>query len=45
MVARGENPTTIASRHGVKVSDLLEWNDWDKKVVLQIGQKVTVYTN
>ena len=45
VVRSGENPTTIASRHGVKVSDLLEWNDWDKKVVLQIGQKVTVYAD
>jgi len=45
VVARGENPSTIASRHGVKVSDLLEWNDWDKKVVLRVGQKVTVYPN
>ena len=45
VVARGENPTTIASRHGVKVSDLFEWNDWDKKVVLQVGQKVTVHPN
>ncbi|NIA15538.1 MAG: LysM peptidoglycan-binding domain-containing protein [Nitrospiraceae bacterium] len=43
VVSRGENPTTIARRYGVKISDLFKWNNWSKKTVLQIGQKVTVY--
>ena len=43
VVSRGENPTTIARRYGVKISDLFTWNNWSKKAVLHIGQKVTVY--
>lgn len=42
VVSRGENATTIARRYGVKVSDLFEWNGWDSKTVLQVGQKVKV---
>lgn len=41
-VGKGENPTTIARRYGVKISELYEWNNWDKGTVLQVGQKVTV---
>ena len=43
IVSRGENPTMIARRHGVKISQLFEWNNWGRKPVLQIGQKITVY--
>ena len=42
-VSRGQNPTTIARRYGVKVSDLYKWNAWDKDEVLQIGQEVVIY--
>jgi len=41
--SKGQNPTTIARRYGVKVSDLYKWNDWDKDLVLQIGQDVIIY--
>jgi len=42
VVARGENPTIIARNYGVTLGDLLQWNDWDKDIVLHVGQKVTV---
>jgi LysM repeat protein len=42
-VARGHNPTTIARRYGVKVSDLFKWNGWQRSHVLQIGDKVVVF--
>ncbi|MCP4643044.1 MAG: LysM peptidoglycan-binding domain-containing protein [bacterium] len=43
VVARGQNPTTIAKRYGVSLSDLFEWNGWSKAPVLQIGNKIVVY--
>lgn len=42
ITAQGDNPTVIARKYGVKVSDLYRWNNWNKKTVLQIGQKVIV---
>jgi membrane-bound lytic murein transglycosylase D len=42
VVSKGENPSTIASRYKVKLSDLYKWNNWGKNVVLQPGQKVTI---
>ena len=42
-VAKGNNPTSIARRYGVKVNDLYKWNSWSKNHVLQIGDKVVVY--
>ncbi len=42
-VSKGQNPTTIARRYGVKVSDLFRWNGWEKTPVLHIGTKVIVY--
>ena len=44
-VSPGQNPTTIARRYGVKVSDLYKWNEWDKDVVIKPGQKVTIHEN
>jgi membrane-bound lytic murein transglycosylase D len=41
-VRSGENPTTIARRYGVKVSDVLRWNGWSKNHVLRPGDKVTI---
>lgn len=41
-VARGQNPTTIARRYGVKISDLFKWNKWPKNHVLQIGDRVLI---
>lgn len=41
-VTRGQNPTTIARRYGVKVSDLFRWNDWPKGHVLHIGDEVII---
>jgi membrane-bound lytic murein transglycosylase D len=43
VVGRGQNPTTIARRYGVSISDLYKWNGWSKQHVLQVGDKVTVY--
>ena len=42
VVAKGQNPTTIARRYGVRVSDLLEWNGWQKAPLLKVGDKVTI---
>jgi membrane-bound lytic murein transglycosylase D len=41
-VAKGQNPTTIARRYGVKLSDLFKWNNWSKDHVLRVGDKVVV---
>ena len=43
VVARGHNPTTIARRYGVQVSDLYRWNSWPKNHVLRVGDQVVVY--
>ena len=45
VVRNGQNPTTIARRYGVKLNDLLAWNNLTKKSVLQIGEKIVVYTD
>jgi membrane-bound lytic murein transglycosylase D len=42
-VARGHNPTTIARRYGVPVSDLFRWNNWPKDKVLKVGDEVIVF--
>jgi membrane-bound lytic murein transglycosylase D len=41
-VATGQNPTTIARRYGVKISDLYKWNNWPKNHVLQVGDTVVI---
>lgn len=41
-VRKGENPTTIARRYGVKVADLFKWNGWGRSHVLHIGDEVIV---
>lgn len=43
VVARGHNPTTIARRYGVEVSQLYRWNSWGKNHVLRVGDQVVVY--
>jgi len=42
VVAKGDNPSTIADRYHVRLTDLFKWNEWPKRVVLQIGEKVQV---
>ncbi|MBI1318110.1 MAG: LysM peptidoglycan-binding domain-containing protein [Candidatus Hydrogenedens sp.] len=42
VVAPGHNPTSIARRYGVKVSDLYEWNQWSRNHVLHIGDEVLI---
>ena len=46
VVSSGQNPTTIARRYGVALSDLFEWNDWEQgnAPVLHVGNEVVVYT-
>lgn len=41
-VTTGQNPTTIARRYGVKLSDLFKWNEWPKNHMLQVGDKVII---
>ena len=41
-VRPGQNPTTIARQYGVRLSDLLTWNNWDKNHVLHVGDEVTI---
>jgi membrane-bound lytic murein transglycosylase D len=41
-VTSGQNPSTIAKRYGVKISDLFKWNEWPKNHVLQVGDKVVI---
>lgn len=43
VVARGHNPTTIARRYGVNVSQLYRWNSWSKNHVLRVGDEVVLY--
>ena len=41
-VAKGENPSTIARRYNVDISELGKWNNWTKAPTLQVGDKVKV---
>lgn len=41
-VRKGENPSVIASKHGIRTSDLLRWNNLSKRSVLQIGDRLYV---
>ena len=43
VVAKGQNPTTIARRYGVRLSQLFEWNGWKKAPLLHIGDEVVIY--
>ena len=43
VVASGHNPTTIARRYGVSVTDLFAWNGWAKNPTLHPGDKVVVF--
>ncbi|MFP4172858.1 MAG: LysM peptidoglycan-binding domain-containing protein [Candidatus Hydrogenedentota bacterium] len=46
VVSQGQNPTTIARRYGVALSDLFQWNDWEQgnAPILHVGNEVVVYT-
>lgn len=41
-VSKGETPGGIASKYGVKLSEMTSWNGWKKDHVLQIGEKVVI---
>jgi len=41
-VTKGQNPSSIAQRYGVKLSDLSAWNGWKKAPVLQVGDEVVI---
>lgn len=43
VVSKGDTASSIASKYGVKVSDLLAWNSLTPKSVLKVGQKCTVH--
>ncbi|MBB1061079.1 lytic transglycosylase domain-containing protein [Marilutibacter spongiae] len=42
VVARGENPWTIAKRYDLSVSELLQRNDLARDSVLQVGQRLRI---
>jgi membrane-bound lytic murein transglycosylase D len=42
VVTRGQNPSTIAKRYGLKLNDLYKLNKWNRDPVLQVGQKIVV---
>jgi LysM repeat protein len=43
VVAQGQNPSTIARRYGVRVSDLYRWNGWSKQHILRVGDTVVYF--
>lgn len=43
VVAKGQNPSSIARRYGVKVSDLYRWNSWSSQHVLRVGDAVVYF--
>jgi membrane-bound lytic murein transglycosylase D len=45
VVAAGQSAWIIARNYGVKLLDLFSWNGWDGDPVLQVGEKVVVYTD
>lgn len=44
IIAKGDNPTTIAKRYGVALDDLLKWNKMTRKSRLNIGDKIVIKT-
>ena len=44
VVKSGQNPSTIAKRYRVQLSDLFLWNGWTTAPVLQVGAEIIVYT-
>lgn len=42
VVVSGDNPYNIAKKYGVKLDDMLEWNNLTRKSVLQINQKLVI---
>ncbi len=43
-VTAGQSPSSIARRYGVKLDDLFKWNNWTDAHVLQVGEKVSIFT-
>jgi len=45
-VKEGDTPSTIASRHGIRTSDLVAWNGLNaKRPVVKVGQRLVVSKN
>ncbi|MDX9972682.1 MAG: LysM peptidoglycan-binding domain-containing protein [FCB group bacterium] len=42
VVKKGDNPSAIAQKYKVKLSDLYKWNGWSKDPVLDLGDKVVI---
>lgn len=42
-VAKGDNPSVIAKKYGVKTEDFLKWNKLTPKARFQIGEEYVVY--
>ncbi len=45
VVRSGETAGTIASKHGVTVSQLKSWNNLNKKAMVRAGQKLKLYAD
>lgn len=44
-IRKGDSLSSIASRFGVRVRDILGWNDLEADALLQPGQPLTLYVN
>jgi LysM repeat protein len=42
-VAKGDNPSVIAKKYGVKTEDFLKWNKLTSRARFQIGEEYVVY--
>lgn len=43
VVARGDNPSTIANKYKVSLEDLLRWNNLTTRARLQVGDKLVIH--
>ncbi len=44
VVQRGESLWTIARRYGVRVSDLVRWNELDANAILPLGERLVIWS-
>ncbi len=42
-VKKGENPSVIAKKYGVKLFDFMDWNKLDSRSIIDIGDEYVVY--
>lgn len=42
-MAKGDNPSVIAKKYGVKTEDFLKWNKLKPDARFQIGEEYTVF--